>query len=62
MRNLQPQRQVEFSSIDVATIEPIKALMMNGAEVSEETRPRHLSVVMSAMMICVSSCSPLQNG
>ena len=40
---------------------PTKALMMKGVDMSEETRPRHLSVVISAMMTCVSSCSPLKN-
>ncbi len=38
---------------------PTKALMMNGAEVRAEARPRHLRVVMSAMMTWVRSCRPL---
>ena len=41
--------------------EPMKALMMNGAEVSDETRPRHLRVVMSATMMDSKSWNPLQN-
>ena len=37
--------------MEVEMFEPMKALMMNGAEVRAETRPRHLSVVISAMII-----------
>ena len=40
----------------------MNALMMKGAEVSPETSPRHLRVVMSATMTDVSSCRPLEKG
>lgn len=39
--------------------EPTNALILYGIDIRAETRPRHLSVVMSAMMICVSSYSPV---
>jgi hypothetical protein len=39
--------------------EPMNALTRKGAETRETTSPRHARVVMSAMIICVSSCNPL---
>ena len=39
--------------------EPTNAFTMKGDEVKEDTRPRHLSVVISAIMTWVRSCSPL---
>ena len=57
-----PQRQPDRWRTCVEMLALTKALMMNGAEVRPETRPRHLRVVISATMTDVRSCNPLWKG
>ena len=58
--SIRPHLQVECSSTWEDTLAPMKALMINGVDMRPDTRPRHLRVVISAMIIWVRSCSPLE--
>ncbi len=55
----QPHLHPACCRISVEMFEPTKALMMKGVDIKAETSPRHLRVVMSAMMTWVRSWSPL---
>lgn len=58
-KNLQPHRQPRCSRTADDMFEPINPLTRKGAETKETTSPRHASVVISAIIICVSNCKPL---
>ena len=57
--DVHPHRHPAPSRTFEDILEPAKALMMYGIEISPDTRPRHLRVVISAMMIWVKSCKPV---
>lgn len=59
-KDVHPHLHPAWPRTAVDMFAPTNALMRKGAETSDETSPRHLSVVMSAMMICVRSCRPLR--
>jgi len=46
--------------MDADMLEPMKPLTTKGIETRAETKPRHLSVVISAMIIWVSNWRPLK--
>ena len=54
-----PHLHPDFSRIWALMLEPTKPLMMKGRDTRLEARPRHFSVVISAITICVRSCKPL---
>jgi len=51
MEYAQPHLHPACSRTDAEMLEPMKALIINGRDMREETRPLHFSVVISAMII-----------